>query len=97
MNVVSGSRLLVSVEKLDKMIAHLSQLVKVLDTSFDLELHRRLDQSYYMQKLEELKLLRTQLEAATVNLHQVQSRVCAHYGTVYKVWREAVRQVRKRK
>lgn len=94
MNVVSGGRPLVSVEKLDKMIVRLAKLVQELDTSFDIGLHNRLDQSFYMQRLEELKLLRMQLEAATLNLQQVQGRVCAHYDYVFKAWREALRKIR---
>lgn len=77
------------------MIARLTALVQLLDASFDLELHSEIDQAYYMQKLEELKLLKAQLEEADEKLRGVQHRVHTHYTGIYKAWRADVRKIQR--
>ncbi len=93
MNAVSGNRPFVSVEKLDKMIDRLQRIVHHMNRSLDIDLHRRINQSYFMQKVEELKLLKAQLQEAGAILERVQNRVNEHYPPIYDAWRRDVRNL----
>lgn len=95
MNVVQESRSLMSVEKLDKVINHLQEMVHRLDKSFDLQLHKTVDQFYYMQKVEELKFLKDEYEVAIANLKRIQNRLENDYPLIFETWRRDVRSFAK--
>lgn len=52
-----------------------------------LTVHQTVNQFYYMQKAEELKLLQAQLEETQKKLELIQKRIYEHYLETYHKWR----------
>lgn len=57
------------------LMARLESVIQMLDGSLSIELHRALDQSYYMQKLSELSLLREQYLTTANRLLEIDRRL----------------------
>lgn len=69
----------------------MQRLVTLLDSRNDLVIHQQVDQSYYMQKIEELKILLSQLEVAGQNVDALASRIDSHYTLCSTQWYKDVR------
>lgn len=76
----------VSLEKINKLICRLQSLVMSLNDHIDLDLHKNIDQFYYMQKLEELEILKSQREEAYQRLQSINTRMFAHYHEIAGKW-----------
>ena len=76
----------VSPEKLNELIYNVQNLVGCLNRQRDIDLHRNIDQFYYMQKLEELKILKSQREAVREPLPSVDARIARHYHEIAAKW-----------
>ena len=50
---------------------------------------------YYMQKAEELKILKEQLNTARINFERTHKRICTHYEEIFHNWKQDVRIVNK--
>jgi hypothetical protein len=78
-------------EKLAKLIGKMQLLVNVLGERTELVVHQRVDQFFYMQKIEELKILGAQLEDMRRNLEHLTSRVQVSYMTCLAEWKRDAR------
>lgn len=87
-------RPLMSVEKLEKVQERFENMVKTLQSSCSISLHRNVDQFFYMQKVAEFTTLKEQLEAALRTLQDIQQRAYTHYSLAYTVWRKDMRLIR---
>ncbi len=78
-------------EKLPKLIERMQRLVNYLDARNELTIHRHVDQSFYMQKIEELKTLYTQLEEFRKKIDVLNSHIDNHYKLCFAQWSKDVR------
>ncbi len=78
-------------EKLRKLIDHMEQLVGKLSNLKELAVHQRIDQFYYMQKIEELKMLLHQFDTLHRNIESLTSRMNGTYMICASQWRKDVR------
>jgi len=60
-----------------------------------LNIRLAINEFYYMQKAEELKILREQLQEAPIKLEILQERVCKHYKEIFCTWRHDMRLLNK--
>ncbi|MEQ1588540.1 MAG: hypothetical protein ABL895_21820 [Cyclobacteriaceae bacterium] len=84
---------MISVQKLDRLANHLQKLVDLLDQSWHLELHLKIDQSFYMQKIAELSLLKEQMQKNPLDQH-LQRRALSHYSCAFLAWRKDHRKLK---
>ncbi len=77
--------------KLQKFEGRVRQLVNVLSAYRELVIHNRVNHSYYMQKAEELKILKEQLDDAEERFAALENLICNHYIEAYANWRRDVR------
>ncbi len=82
---------MVSSEKLDRFITQIQSIVEDLRKHNTLTVHQHINESYYMQKEAELKLLKEQLEESKMKLEATQSRINEHYKNAFFIWRKDVR------
>ncbi len=75
-----------SYEKLPKLIERMQHLVTYLDCRNDLTIHQHVNQSYYMQKIVELKMLLRQSEESNRTLETINSRIDNHYNLCFLQW-----------
>lgn len=81
----------IGLKKLEKLEARIHEMVENLKTNNLLLVHRAVSLSYYMEKAEELNILKHQLYEAQVNLESIQNRVFKHYQEIFLTWRTDVR------
>lgn len=80
-------------EKLPKLIERMQQLVTYLNDRNDLVTHQQVNQFFYMQKTEELKLLLKQFEETKQILQSLTSRIDENYILCFVQWRKDVRWI----
>lgn len=78
-------------EKVSTLIESIDGLVKQLSKYRSLEVHQRINQSYYMQQAAELRLLTEQLEEAALRIEIIQERIGAHYQRIHPVLQHDIR------
>ena len=78
-------------ENVRRLTVHIQQLVNELTRHNTLLVHKRINQSYYMQKHQELLLLSEQLTSARRQLDRVVRRAALHYEQVFLTWLPDVR------
>jgi hypothetical protein len=83
----------VSLQQLDKLILRLEKMLTEMDMTQSLALYRAIDDSFHMQKIEELRLLHTQLSDAMHAFEKIQRRAYEHYKSAYCQWKKDVRVV----
>jgi hypothetical protein len=80
-------------KKLHKLLAKVRQLIDVLESHRHLTIHEKVNQFYYMEKVEELKVLEEQAAEFEKSLHLFRGRIhlrCEELGTR---WSKDVRWV----
>lgn len=91
---ISGDNAMkVSPKKINKLISRLQNFVTRLNGHTDLHVYRKIDQFYYMQKMEELKILKSQSEEAQGKLQDIHTRIFMHYHEIACKWSKDVRWV----
>lgn len=73
-------------EKLTKLIERMQRIVTHLNDRYDLVLHQQVNQFFYMQKIEELKVLLSQFDETSKSLEMVASRIDEHYSLCFAQW-----------
>lgn len=71
----------------------MQQLVTYLNDRNDLVTHQQVNQFFYMQKTEELKLLLKQFEETKQILQSLTSRIDENYILCFVQWRKDVRWI----
>jgi division protein CdvB (Snf7/Vps24/ESCRT-III family) len=82
-----------SCEKPIKLIDRMQRLVTYLNDRNNLILHQQVNQFFYMQKIEELKMLIQQFEEINKNLDAVTARIHEHYSLCFAQWSKDARWV----
>jgi hypothetical protein len=80
-----------SFRRVDKLRSKLTHLIVSLERQPDLVVHRRVNQFFYMQKLEELGELRNQAEEARRKLEVILTRLELSYAEVFRLWQQDAR------
>ena len=78
-------------EKLSRLIERMQRIVTHLNSRYDLVLHHQINQFFYMQKIEELKMLLSQFEETRKSLDALTARMDAHYILCFVRWRKDAR------
>lgn len=78
-------------EKLPKLIARMQHLVTYLNDRNDLVVHQQLNQSFYMQKIEELRLLTAKFDEIKKSLDTLASGIEEKYNLCFEQWRKDAR------
>jgi len=66
-------------------------LAILIHKHYDLTIHRHINHSYYLQRIEEMKLLLEQLNEAEVKLEIVHNRLDEHYQNSFQQWHKDIR------
>jgi hypothetical protein len=72
-------------EKLPKLIKRMQHLVTYLDSHNELVIHQHVNQSYYMQKIVELKMFHSQFDEIKT-FETLTSRIDDHYNLCFLQW-----------
>jgi hypothetical protein len=83
-------------DKLDKFLKHLDRLVSDLISHHDLPVHSSIDQFYYMQKIEELKLLKSRLDEEIKRMTLIREALGSAYEETFNRWRKDARWLNQR-
>lgn len=78
-------------EKVEKFMRHVQYMVSQMKSTRELVIHQRISLSYYMEKAEELLVLREQLADAERQLESVRMRAMIHYAAIYDHWHKDAR------
>ena len=81
--------------KLEKLENHIRKLVEDLNGKDQLNIRRAINEFYYMQKAEELKILKERCQDAPIIEEILQERVCKNYNEIFCSWRHDVRLLNK--
>lgn len=81
-------------EKLSKLTEKMQQLVNSLNARQDLVLHERVNQFFYMQKIEELNVLADQFHRLKSSLDNLTYHLQEQYRLCFTQWCKDVRWVR---
>lgn len=73
-------------EKLLKLIERMQHLANYLNDRNNLVIHQQVDQLFYMQKIEELKILLSQFEEISKRLETLRSRIDENYSLCFAQW-----------
>jgi len=79
------------IHKLNQLVVALEKMIRQLTQHGNLVAHRHIDESYYLQKITELRLLGDQLEQARSRAEVVAQRLHTHYSEVYYHWKRDAR------
>lgn len=82
--------------KIHKLIDRMEVLVKAIGDQRDLAVHHQVDQFFYMQKIEELRVLLDQFNELTTSLESVTSKIHARYDLCLAHWRRDARWINAR-
>ena len=77
--------------KISRIEHRVKRLLILLHVNNELGIHKAIDNFYYMQKAEELRLIKEQLIEAQSALERVQQNACQHYMELFVQWRRDVR------
>lgn len=80
-----------SCEKLPKLIERMQRLVTYLNDRNDLVVHQQVNQFFYMQKAEELRMLLSQLDDLRKSLESLTCRIDENYSLCFAQWCKDVR------
>ncbi len=78
-------------KKLDKLIDRMQRLVNSVGDQKDLAVHRHVNQFFYMQKIEELRVLLDRFDELSVDLEAVSLRIHSGYDLCLDQWRRDAR------
>lgn len=78
-------------KKTEHFIACLRKLLEQTQTHRSLEILQEINETFYMQKIEEFILLEEQLHEAIQRVQEIQEKVNDHYLSTYHVWKKDVR------
>jgi len=78
-------------DKTERFITHLQQLLKQVRANGNLKIHQEINESFYMQKIEEFKFLCEQLRATEGRLEEIKGRIMKHYIGAYPFWKRDAR------
>jgi len=78
-------------EKLSKLIERMQRLVACLNDRNNLVVHQQVNQFFYMQKIEGLKMLLSQFDDLRKNLEVLTSRIDETYDLCFEQWRKDAR------
>lgn len=81
--------------KLEKLEKHIRKLVEDLNEKDQLNVRLAINEFYYMEKAEELKILKERCQDAPIIEEILQERVCEHYIEIFCSWRHDVRWLNK--
>lgn len=79
------------IQKINQLIALIEKMIRLLNQHGNLAAHQRIDESFYLQKIVELRLVRDQLVQARGHAEVVSQRVHQHYRVVYYAWKRDAR------
>jgi len=82
-------------DKIQRLIDVINRLVRHVDRHRSLTITHRIDDSYYMQKSEELRLLLEKLMEHEEKMRLLQSRICSRYQEVFYQWKGDYRWLNK--
>jgi hypothetical protein len=77
--------------KVHRLIQRLNQLTSYIKESGTLAIQYRINDSYYLEKKEELQVLLQQLEGAYARLSQLQDKIEQEYKVVFCNWQADMR------
>lgn len=72
--------------KINNLIDLIDKMIYQLTKHSSIKTHQHIDESFYLQKITELRLLGDQLEQARKHTETLQGRVNEHYRHVYCQW-----------
>jgi nitrous oxide reductase len=78
-------------EKLPKLIKRMQHLVTYLNDRNDLVVHQQLNQSFYLQKIDELTMLTTKFDEIKKSLDILTSGIEENYNLCFEQWRKDAR------
>jgi hypothetical protein len=78
-------------DKVNKLICRIQNFVLCLKRSNDTDIHRNIDEFYYMQKLEELEILKSQMNETNDRLQSINNRIHLHYQEIASKWSKDIR------
>jgi hypothetical protein len=78
-------------EKCRKLVRCLQRLTSDLTNNKEYNVHSHINQFFYMQRAEELKLILEQFEEAKANLTTANLRMNEKYTSTYHQWKKDVR------
>jgi hypothetical protein len=84
---------MIEVSKVTRLIVLMQRLIKTLERNQELTLHRAIDQFYYMQKSEELRVLLDNFEHSKLRMETIATTMDCHYREIFCQWRKDVRKV----
>ena len=82
---------MITEKKFEKFLNYLHEFVSALTNRQKLPVHSKINQFYYMQKIEELKLLKEQLNDAVKRMKIVQDNFDEKYKEIFCRWSKDVR------
>lgn len=77
--------------KLSKFIKRLDGLIVKLDRKRETAIHHTINQSYYKQRREDLKVLLDQFEETERRLEKIAGVINEDYGSTFRQWRNDMR------
>jgi hypothetical protein len=79
------------VKKATKLITRLEDLVSKLTIRKEVIVHEKVNQFYYLEKIEELKILAEKFEEVHRRLEAISDRLEECYGISFRQWNHDVR------
>lgn len=77
----------VTPEKMERLENHLLELLADLKIHNDLHIHQAINEFYYLQKTEELRILRKKLAEGINDFEVMMEKIGKHYEEVFCKWR----------
>lgn len=74
-----------------RLLQHYDRISTALFKHCDLTVHRHINHSYYLQRIEEMKILLDQLAEAEAKLELIHLRLREHYVKSFQQWRKDAR------
>lgn len=74
-----------------RFIASLRKLLDQTQAHRSLGILQEINETYYMQKIEEFSLLHEQLHETIQRLQELQEKINKHYQDTFHVWKKDVR------
>ena len=81
--------------KLEKLEKYIRKLVEDLNGKDQLKIRLAINEFYYIQKAEELKILKERCQDAPIIEEILQDKLCEHYNEIFCSWRHDVRLLNK--
>jgi hypothetical protein len=77
--------------KFSKLLQRLEKISEMLVQHPDFRIHRYVNHSYYLQRIEEMRILLDQLTEAEIRLEIIQHRLRNHYHCSFHQWNKDAR------